>query len=200
MRTTVAAAVAALALGLAGCSNSGQPSPPPTPDQPTTTSSPSDTSPTTEAAPTTEAPSETTSTGLPPEATEDSEAGAEAFALHYISLVNQLGREPRSGILEPLSADGCKSCANREEAVRYSETHDEHIDGETFEVVDSVALHNPSTNRAEVRVQVKQPELNVRNQGGDVVRTVPASEGTLVFDLAWDQAWFIQEITVDTAG
>lgn len=198
MRTTVAAAVAALALGLAGCSDSGQPSPPPTPDQPTTTSSPADTAPTTEAAPpTTESPSETASTDLPPEATEDSEAGAEAFALHYIYLINQTGKRPEVGVLEPLGADGCKSCQNHEESVTYAAEHGQTLQGDTFEIDQSSALYYPEGQSAVVRVDVTQPEQHYFQDGEPTDRKLDAARATLVFRLVWDDGWLVQEITVD---
>ncbi len=195
MRTTVAAAVAALALGLAGCSNSGQPSPPPTPDQPTTTSSPSDTSPTTEAAPTTEAPSETTSTGLPPEATEDSEAGAEAFALHYIELINQTGQNPEPGVLEPLSEETCKTCKNFEGNVDYLITNSLHNDGPAARVHGARAVDLGQTMN--VHVELDQLEVDVVDQDGEVANSYELVEGVVfVFQLRYSDGWTIEEIRV----
>jgi hypothetical protein len=195
VRTTVAAAVAALALGLAGCSDSGQPSPPPTPDQPTTTSSPADTSPTTEAAPTTEAPSETASTNLPPEATEDSEAGAEAFALHYIELINQTGQNPERGVLEPLADETCKTCKNFAGNVEYLITNGLHNDGPAARVHDARAVDLGSTTNVEVTFD--QLQVDVVDADGEVSHSYELEENvTFVFRLAYRDGWVIQEIRV----
>ena len=195
MRTTVAAAVAALALGLAGCSDSGQPSPPPTQDQPTTTSSPADTSPTTKAAPTTEAPSETASTNLPPEATEDSEAGAEAFALHYIELINQTGQNPEPGVLEPLSEETCKTCKNFEENVEYLIANELHNDGPAARVHSVNAVNLGATTNVELTFD--QLQVNVVDGAGDVAHSYELEENvTFVFRLRYQDGWLIEEIRV----
>lgn len=115
--------VAAGAL-LAGCSGEAEPAAPPPSEEALTTS---DTAPTTDAAPTTEEPPddvvettappdvvETTEAGGPPEmpevATEDSEAGAKAFASYYLDTFNYSTSTPASGLLEELSDNSCETC------------------------------------------------------------------------------------------
>lgn len=197
MRTTVAAAVAALALGLAGCSNSGQPSPPPTPDQPTTTSSPADTAPTTEAAPpTTESPSETASTDLPPEATEDSEAGAEAFARHYLDVLNALSQNPSTGELTKLSADACRTCANFEAAISGLQERGERTNGPVAEVKSATAVMIGQDAHATVSITQLGPET-LAADGSTATPSASPESVDLVFRLEWTgTAWIVNEIQV----
>ena len=126
MRTT-ASLLIVVGLSLSACSDDPEPADVPTPTDSLTTDAESETGPETQSPtsddvsatsePATNSPpdDETTTTSppddeattsqaagipeLPDEATEDSEAGAEAFALHYMELINATGLEPETGVL-----------------------------------------------------------------------------------------------------
>ena len=196
-RPLILAAAVGLAL-LAGCGQTVEPSPPPTSeDALTTTSAAADE---TEAAPTTEAPEteEPEAEGppeMPDEATEQTEAGAEAFALHYIDLINYKGMHPQTGLLEPLGADGCKSCANHEETVQYSVEHSEVLSAPLWSPNDTKATLFAADD-AVVHVDVKQHALEVLDASGSAVDKVPAGNYELVFELQPADPWRIKSIKV----
>lgn len=210
MRRGVAAL--ATALVLAGCQSETEPAPPPpSEDALTTTDAPAeDTAPATSpppddveetsAEPTTEAPETTEDSGppeFPVEAQEDSESGAEAFALHYIDMINYTSRYPEVGLLGALSSDGCASCRNREDSVAYSSEHGERMERDLFAVIESVPLHSPADSSAIVRVGVQQIAQDVFDEDDSVVDTIDDREATLVFELAWSGEWLVDEVTVD---
>lgn len=199
MRRTMAAAFTVLALGLTGCSDSGQPSEPPTPSEPLTTSSPttSDDAPTTEPAPPpeTESPSETASTEIPPEATEDSEAGAEAFALYYMELINVTGQDPQAGVLASLASDGCKTCLNFEKNVEYLLSNGLHNNGPAAEVHEAEAVDLGTTTNVEVTFD--QLQVDVVDDRGEVANTYELVENVVfVFQLSYQEGWKVDEIQV----
>lgn len=195
-RPVIVAAAVGLAL-LAGCGDPVEPSPPPTSEDALTTTSDAATE--TEAAPTTEAPQteEPEAQGppeMPEEATEQTEAGAEAFALHYIDLINYTGMHPETGLLEPLGADGCKSCANHEESVTYGVEEGDYLQSATFLADDADVL--VTDNAARVSVPIEQQAQSYLNDGVAIDRKLEAAEATLVFRLAWDDGWQVSEIQV----
>ncbi|GGK67812.1 DUF6318 family protein [Ornithinimicrobium pekingense] len=197
MTRSVITAAVCLAV-LAGCGGTPEPSPPPTSEDALTTATaePDVVEETTEAAPTTEAPEETAAPEMPEEAREQTEAGAEAFALHYIDLVNYTGMDPQSGLLEPLAADGCDSCENHEATVLYSEQHDETLTGElwTPNAVTSV-VH--SDEQAVIRVPVEQHAVDVLNNAGEVTDTTDSGQYVLVFELEPADPWLVRGIQVE---
>lgn len=200
MRRTMAAAFTVLALGLTGCSDSGQPSEPPTPSEPLTTSSPttSDDAPTTEPAPPpeTESPSETASTEIPPEATEDSEAGAEAFVKSFLETFNRLGQSPEDGVLSKFSRDNCETCSNLESAIEQLVSAGHRTSGPAISVHDVSAVNLGGTTRVEAHLEQLGGEL--LDENGEVVQTAEAGgEFVYVFTLSRDgDQWLIDEVLI----
>lgn len=209
-----AAAAVGIVLLLTGCDSGAEPSPPPpSEDALTTTTEPVDdpvptTSPPPDDVEETTAPppldtSESTAVDdsgppeLPDEAQEDSESGAEAFALHYIDIINYTGRYPEVGLLEPLAAEGCLSCSNHEDAVAYMVDHGESVELDGLEVGEVAPLHKPGEGLARVRVPTSQAAQPVLGNDGEIVDNVPAMDATLVLDLVWNDGWLVSEIRVD---
>lgn len=206
MKTTTLTLLAAGAL-LAGCGGSGDPAPPPTSDDALTTSSP-----TSQAAPTTDEPPEdvietsappddvvetTQDSGppeLPEEAREDSEAGAEAFALHYIDLINYTSKYPEPGLLSAMTVESCDTCSNLEDTVVSSSEDGVVSRDDLFEVIHSVASHNPSDSEAIVRVQISQVAQDFVDPNGVVVDRVEDQDATAAFDMTWDDTWTIRDL------
>lgn len=208
---TIAPVLLMGAVLLAGCQGDSEPADPPSSQDSLTTATPT----TSDAAPTTEAPAddveqttapsdtvETTEASGPPvmpeEAQEDSEAGAEVFALHYVDLINYTSKFPEVGLLEPLAADGCASCENHEAAVSYMVEHGEWMEQDGLEVKDSVSLHRPGDSEANVRVQVRQVPQEVFGKDGEVTDEIGEQEVVMDFELSWvDNSWTVLEIRVD---
>ena len=132
---------------------------------------------------------------MPEEAKEQTDAGAEAFALHYIDLVNYTGRHPTQGLLEPLAQEGCQSCANRVDAVEYGVEHGDHLREDTFRPGEPTTLLTADTAR--VAIPVEQLAQDFYRGDNVIERSMTAQEATLVIRLDWDSGWLISEITVE---
>lgn len=160
MRTPAPALLIAAAL-LTGCNGGAEPSAPPSSEDALTTSSPAP-APTTDTAPTTGAPGddvelttapgdavETTEAGGPPvlpeEAQEDSESGAEAFALHYLDLLNYAATTPAQGLIDPLASDECETCGGFQEMINTYVSNDERAAGPILQIEGSRAISNGLT-------------------------------------------------------
>ena len=224
MRTT-ASLLLVVGLSLSACNSEPEPADVPTPTDSLTTDTESETGPETQSPtsddvsatsePATNSPpdDDTTTTSppddeattsraagipeLPDEAMEDSEAGAEAFALHYIDLINATGIEPETGVLETLGADGCESCDNYEETITRSAEEGEFLRGDIFDVGETVSLHSPSDSTANVRVAINQIEQDTYDADGEVVTNVPADSTTLVFSLSYQDGWLVNEVRAE---
>lgn len=195
---------------LAGCSGEAEPADPPTGEDALT----SETAPTTDAAPTTEAPPddvvetssppdvvETTEAAGPPElpeeATEDSEAGAAAFAEHYIAVINYTSKHPEVGLLESLSKDTCDTCHNFESTVTESVATGEVSRNDIFEITDTVSLYRVADSEANVRVSTKQVEQDIFDPSGEVVDHLDEATGTLAFAMSFDETWIIDDLRIE---
>lgn len=202
--------VAAGAL-LAGCSGEAEPAAPPPSEEALTTS---DTAPTTDAAPTTEEPPddvvettappdvvETTEAGGPPElpevATEDSEAGAAAFAEHYIKVINYTSKKPEVGLLEKLRQASCGTCQNFEATVAESVASGEVSRKDIFEITDTVSLYRVADSEANVRVSTRQIEQDIYAPSGEVVDHLGEAKGILAFSLSYDESWTVNDLRIE---
>lgn len=207
MRLLATAALASAGLVLAGCTGDNAPAPPPTPDPaPTTqpaTTSPDDTDITTAtSSPTSDAVETTEASGppeMPDEATENTEAGAEAFALHYIDLINYTGIQPQPGLLEEHSSEECGACLNHEQSVVDALGSGEMLNRDIWRVEDVVTLHQPGLSTASSRIEITQMQQDVLDASGEPVDRVEEAHGVLVFDLSYDSRWQIQEIAFQSS-
>lgn len=208
MRVLAITAVAGLVL-LAGCDNQTDASPPPTTEDALTTATvapttpddadvtseePTTVEPTTEE-PTTDEPDDDGPPEMPAEAQEQTEAGAEAFALHYIDLVNYTGRNPTLGLLDPLATDECQSCANRVDAVAYGVEHGDHLRQDTF--IPGTPTTLLTSNTARVALPVEQIAQDYFRGDQSIDRQLTAEQATLVVRLGWAEGWLISGITVE---
>ena len=202
---TVVAACVSLAL-LSGCEGSPKPSPPPASQDAltTTTATPTplgdeveattEAAPTTEAAATTETPTDAGPPEMPAEAREQTEAGAEAFVLHYMDLVNYTGIHPTTGLLEPLAEDSCGTCGQFAATVVDLHSNEHKNDGDIGQVIDSLAMRTEQT--AVVNVTANQRETRVLDATGNIIQTYPEENGLqMEFNLTWhNDGWKIDAI------
>ncbi|TWE11849.1 hypothetical protein BKA23_0640 [Rudaeicoccus suwonensis] len=135
--------------------------------------------------------------GVPEPARQHTAAGAEAFARYYIDLVNRLGQNPKPGVLEPLSLDSCKTCANFEDSAAYLSSHRERFSGPQFSIVRTYANLDPSNEN--VITAVVSPLKGARlDQSNHVLKTYPADANQgLVFGLDWKNGWRVSTIKTD---
>ena len=169
-------------------------------DSPSPTTSPSPSSPTSttkSAQPNGDA----GAPGVPAAARKHTKTGAEAFARHYVAVINETGIHPATGKLEPLATEGCKSCHNYAGNVRYLVKHHEHNAGPAAEVQRTSSRSGPPGMRA--WVLLNQLPVRVLDRSGSVVRTEQrVNNVALVFDLGWEPGggWRAKEIFVDRSG
>ncbi|USQ82153.1 DUF6318 family protein [Ornithinimicrobium faecis] len=195
---------------LAGCSGEAEPADPPTGEDALT----SETAPTTDAAPTTEAPPddvvetssppdvvETTEVAGPPElpdeATEDSEAGAAAFAEHYLNSLNYSTSTSTPGLLDNLADPDCQTCQNFQELVDSYTSNEHHSDGP---VITFDPLEARSTGESMVILaSVTQPVPATLDKDGTVVEEgLEPSSFEMAIRLHWvDDGWKILEIQAE---
>jgi hypothetical protein len=197
VRKTATLLFAAAVMGMGGCGGEEEPAAPPTSERaltsatPTTEAPTEDTSPTTEdVKPTTEAP-----TTEAAEKFDQSEEGAEAFARHYIDLINSTGTNPKKGVLEPLATDECDTCENYAGNVKYLLENGLRNSGDAVEIVSS----EPTLlgDDAVVMLSVKQLAIDVVDDDGGVDRSYEASTGTMKVDLLRaEDEWFVSGIFV----
>ena len=104
--------------------------------------------------------------------------GAEAFAIHYLEMVNYTGRHPEEGLLEPLAAEGCKSCANHEEAVAYGVEYGDYLLEDTFVLDTADTIF--TGDGARVSVPITQPEQTFYRDNEPIDRVAEFAEATLI--------------------
>ncbi|WP_130012190.1 DUF6318 family protein [Serinicoccus sediminis] len=184
MRRTAIAVVAGLAL-LTACTQESEPSPMPTPEEALTTATqePDDVAVTSAPAETaTEEPTEDPAAEGPPEmpaeAREQTEEGAEAFAQHYIDVLNWAYRTGETGPAEELSGSECDSCSGLiEEASQYQTTGDY--------VIAKDARGLLSSDGARVELEIEQLSGPGAGNADIVVRLTPRQSN-----------WIVDEITL----
>ncbi|MEJ5914756.1 DUF6318 family protein [Pseudokineococcus sp. 1T1Z-3] len=158
------ALLAAAALTLSGCISEPEPGAPmPTSAAPApTTSLPPEASTAPDPAPTETAPT------LPPEATTNDAAGAEAFVRHWYDTLNYAYRTNDTGPLEAASRPDCEVCNSFvEDFDNLPAGH--RIDGGQVEVIDSVAPAPDGTGNVLVALATRQEASRVIDANGDVV-------------------------------
>lgn len=190
--TSTIALTLACAIGLAACSG-GSAKPSPTsamPPKQTTT-------------PTAKTPTATATTtaykgpaSVPIAARARTDAGRIAFAKHYIDQINETGKNPQVGVLEPLALPTCKTCANFAAAVKSLEKSGRRYTGNSF--ISRSSLFPVSSDRDVVEIVVDSPKLRVLNEEGTVYKSYPGDKRAgLVFYMTWSSRWMIHEIKID---
>lgn len=207
MRALAIAAATGLLL-LTACDDQTQPSPPPTTQEALTTAtqtpspSPDDTDVTTEAAPTTTEPTTEEPVAddgppeMPAEAQEQTQAGAIAFAEHFIDVVNYTGIHPTPGMIDDISLEECSTCSNLEATVVYSAENGEILQDDLWEVTSTPEILVFSGINALVRVPLQQHELPVWNLSGDEVDRTEQQALDLGVDLTWEEGWKVRAVQV----
>lgn len=212
MTTNAAVTVLAAAALLAGCQGSTDPSDPPTSQDALTTTD--DVAPTTgDAAPTTQPPDdvqetssapsdtvETTDAGGPPpmpeEATEDSEAGAEAFALHYVDLLNYSAMTPAEGLIDPLASDDCATCEGFEEMMATYSDSKQHAAGPIVTVDGTRAAANGLTTTVFLDA-IQTVPATLEEGGGEATAAGSPTDFTMVMTVKRDGGeWKVSGIQV----
>lgn len=178
-RSAIVAVGLSLAV-LAGCGQTTEPSPPPTSEDALTTTDESEVTseaPTTEPA-VTEEPEADGPPEMPEEATEQTEAGAEAFVQYYVDAFNYAYVTNSTETVMSLAAETCKSCSGILGLIPDAAPKDFRY----LTITDSVS--SVTADSAVVQADMEQADP----AGGD------SSTGTAVYELAWSDGWQVSEI------
>lgn len=187
MRRAALFAVATLAV-LAACDDGTEPAAPPTSEDAltTATAAPADDDEVTSEAPdaeaTTEEPDASGPPEMPAEATEQTEAGAEAFVEHYVQALDQAYATGSAESAESLGSRDCDSCSALLQDIPSNPEAEP-----TFEHVNSTA-----TLLGEDLARVETTMTVLRGEG--------VGEGDLVFDLARtpEDGWIVDSIRIQS--
>ena len=189
-RTPVA--ILAASLLLAACGGGAKP------DASSTRTSPSTSTP----APTVSVSSTTAPTidpNIPAAARAHTPAGAEAFVKYFHDQLNVAWRQPRAGLLAPLSLPGCKTCTALEENAADLVAKHEHVSGDPVRI-DAVNLSDPASN-GDQRLIITGAQLrtSVVDSKGQKVRDIPEAKIRSVAMTRWTASgWRVSEIKVLT--
>jgi len=200
VRLLAPAAVTVLLLALTGCSEPDPGSPMPTgaaPAQPSATESAPSASPTAPSATTDPTQTPMPAPTLPPEATTNDAAGAEAFVRYWYESANYSIATGDVGLVEALSAEDCQTCQRLVDIVE-----DQYASGGSFRggqsEVSQVVAPRPDDSGYVVAAFVleQEPPLAVGPQG-DVQNQGEAdhAESYLQMSMRWEgRAWRALEI------
>jgi len=195
---TLAALIAASAM-VAGCTTSTA-----GPGVTTTATSGSSTATTTPTATATATPSATTAptaaypADVPAEARANTPAGAIAFAKHFFGQVNKAYTTPQAGLIAPLSASSCKTCATFEgNAQKYVDLHQRHSMEPVRLIEVALAKDTPPTATQTVDVLFQQRPSQILQSDGSIVETLKDRQILFAVDLNWsDASWLASSIQV----
>lgn len=201
-RATVALSL--LLLASAGCTDAGQPSPPPDPvdsiSDPSATSAPAPPDTETEtatetagatASPTTEADGPPR---LPAEATEQTEAGAEAFVAHYFDLLNYGTMTPDADALADTSTPQCQTCVAFQESLDTLAENEWRSDGPSVDLLSASATQTDEEFSVDSTIAQINPAVLTSGDGVETAAGQP-SDVSFTFRLVWTEAgWRVKEV------
>lgn len=206
---TAAAACLAVALA-AGCTDDSEPSPPPEPvdslTDDTSEEPPPDTDTETETDDQTETTSEpppddvqetTEAAGapeLPPEASEQTEAGADAFVRYYVRVLNYGAMSADDSLLTDLGLPECSTCASFEQMLSSLASEQTTSDGPVLEVARSSAELTATGAGIDTTLTQLNPAA-INSQGAIVSESRAPQEARFLFELEWmETEWVITSI------
>ena len=192
MKKTPVAILAASIL-LSACGGGAKPDPSASSSSPTTSTS----TPTVSVSPTTASP--TADPNIPAAARAHTPAGAAAFVKYFHDQLNVAWRQPRAGLLAPLSLPGCKTCTALEDNAADLVAKHEHVSGDPVRI-DAVNLSDPASN-GDQRLIITGAQLrtSVVDSKGQKVRDIPEAKIRSVAMTRWTASgWRVSEIKVLT--
>lgn len=180
------------AITVTGCSGDPKPAP-----STTTSSQPSTPSTsTTTSVPATSSDGYNGPASVPVAARAHTDAGRIAFAKHYVNQINETGKNPRTGILEPLALPTCKTCRNYSSTVSSLQRSQNKYTGDSFQIL-KVGFPQPG-DRDVIELVCRGLRIDQVDTGKNTVKTYSGIErGGLVFYLDWQDGWKISKIKFD---
>jgi len=165
LTTGLAAGVMAAGLLLSGCGgDSPEPKPLPKESKSSPSASPSATPP-----------------AMPAAAKQESDRAVEAFARHYVDVINYTARSGEREPIDTLSADGCESCAliGKRAARTYAEGG--RIRGEGWSISRINVVPKQSRERVYIEMTIEQAPETVVAKSGAKAKRFPG--GTHTFNM-----------------
>ncbi|MBM9462826.1 hypothetical protein JL108_05145 [Aeromicrobium sp. YIM 150415] len=136
---------------------------------------------------------EITAPAMPELAGDDSPAGAEAFARHYIEVLNYASSTGDTDLLRSLSSADCSGCQKYVDL--YRSTYD---DGGYFReskfVIDATTIdYEEGYSKQYVTLQTTLTEGQHRTSADSAPRTTSATKDTISFELSYHQDWVVTQ-------
>ncbi len=177
------AAVLAAALTLSACSG-GDPAPGVTGAAPTavgtSTGTPTSRAPST--SPTSTKAEDPVLAKIPKAARAETQKGAEAFAVFFLSSLNTAARNADPTVLEGLYSKECGTCQNMQATIKEFHVNGEHHDQDSLKILKVSTLVYAEEQKA-VRVDVDQRPVNIVDKNGRVVQRTEAAKSAFAVTL-----------------
>ncbi|WP_462418886.1 DUF6318 family protein [Kytococcus sp. Marseille-QA3725] len=137
---------------------------------------------------------------MPAVAKENSEAGAEAFALWYVETWAHLFEHPAAGILDEHSGDGCKTCGRWIKQFAEAESTGEHAASPAVRVRD-VDIRPLGDGKYEASVRFQQLSYDIVDRQGAVVQSMsPDGVTGFIPTLEYRDGWVVTDMPVRGDG
>lgn len=206
--TNLAACSCLLLVLVSGCAGDTSPTPPPTPvdslDGATASTEPADVMAQTSTNPPDDTAGETagdtdedgtTTSGpptLPPEAEEQTEAGADAFVRYYLEYFDYLRQNPDAGDLSQYAGPDCAACDAFESQIFSFTDNASHYEGSSLSITSSRTFSLGRQFSSEV--VMREAPSKIIDDKGSLIRNTPPSDGVAaLFTLEWvDGGWRVE--------
>jgi hypothetical protein len=127
----------------------------------------------------------TTAPPMPAAAREDSRQGATYYASHWVDLLDYVRRTLDAGPLRPLGLPSCHTCTDLITQLDHDKAAGLRYNGGGIHLLSSDPTDYQQGKSAVVNVQFEEGEMQVINQAGTIVETVPPDTIIFNFNLTW---------------
>ena len=143
-------------------------------------------------------PTESNSAAAEPKAWEvRSEAGAVAFAKHWIDVFNEAGQSGHTSDLERLSAPQCKSCSNYVDMIDNLYAGGGRLETRGWTVVAAVPSDGVPVQRSRISMRVRQAPQKLHDGSSGKVESFPGGSATFSAQLVWlSRGWSMSELVI----
>lgn len=165
------------------------------PPQTSTTSSPSSSASSTSATPTSSG-TAAGAPGVPERARQHTKAGAQAFVVHYLNVMNKAAEKPTAKPLAPISEPNCKTCAEWAEVFTTLIKDGTHYDAPVFGIPPKMRPLKIDDSTYHLFFTLKQSAANIRKvQSKAITVRGKTSSMNVVFELNWtNEGWRTGEV------
>jgi hypothetical protein len=143
-------------------------------------------------------PTESTSSAAPePKAWEvKSEAGAVAFAKHWIDVFNEATRSGDAGEVRAASTETCGTCSRFADGIDDLYQGGGSIESQGWKVVQAVPTSSMVISKPRIALRIRQSPQRVTQKNGEV-RSFPGGRETFSARLVWtDSQWLMNDLVL----